>query len=115
MALSPPIVRANPNATSGLVGVTVAAVDILVFEEANPMMTLAKAAGATLFMRGLIHLDTTSHTFEVGKSKVVVAEIGDDKYAFSGVVDMKELAAFDKDALQAQFMDKFAAKAKKAS
>ena len=112
MALSPSFVRANPNATSALVGITVAAVDILVFEEANPVMTLAKAAGATVITRGLIHLDTTTHTFEVGKSKVVVAEIGDDKYAFSGVVDMKELAAFDSSVLQSQFMDKFAPKAK---
>jgi hypothetical protein len=106
MAILPSIVRSNPNAVSLGVGVVVGAVDILVLEEANPMMTLAKAAGATLITRGLIHIDTTTHTIEVGKSKISVAEIGDEKFAFSGVLDLKELDAMDLNTVQEQFAKK---------
>jgi hypothetical protein len=106
MALSPSFVRSNPNAVALGVGLTIAAVDILVLEEVNPLMTLAKAAGGAAITRGLIHLDTTTHTIEMGKSKVVIAEIGDEKFAFSGVLDLKELDGLDLNTVQEQFAGK---------
>jgi hypothetical protein len=112
MALSPSFVRSNPNAVSLGVGLTVAAIDVFIFEETNPLMTAAKAAGGALITRGLIHLDTTTHTVEVGKSKVVIAEVGDDRFAFSGVLDLKELDGLDLNTVQQQFAGKVAKKAK---
>jgi hypothetical protein len=112
MAILPSIVRSNPNAVSLGVGVVVGAVDVLIFEETNPLMTAAKAVGAAAITRGLIHLDTTTHTVEIGKSKVVIAEVGDDKYAFSGVLNMKELDNMDLAQVQQQFAGKVAKKAK---
>jgi fumarylacetoacetate (FAA) hydrolase family protein len=111
MAILPSIVRSNPNTVAVGVGLTVAAIDVFIFEETNPLMTAAKAVGGAAITRGLIHLDTTTHTVEIGKSKVVIAEVGDDKFAFSGVLNMKDLDGLDLNTVQQQFTGKVAPKA----
>ncbi len=105
MAILPSIVRSNPNAASLVAGGIAGGVAFGIFEQ-DPLTSVAIGAGAAVVTRGLIHLDTTTHTVEIGKSKVVVAEIGDDKYAFSGVLNMKELAEMDLSQVQQQFAGK---------
>ena len=114
MAILPSIVRSNPNASSLVAGGLAGGVAYGIFEQ-DPLTSVAIGAGATLITRGLIHLGTTTHTIEVGKSKVVIAEIGDDRFAFSGVLDLKELEAMDLSEVQQQVAKKVAKKATKAA
>lgn len=117
MAILPSLVRSNPNASSIVVGGVAGGVAYAVFEQ-DPLTSVAIGAGSALITRGLIHLDTTTHSVEVGKSKVVVAEIGDDKLAFSGVfdlTDLTELKDLDLEKVEAQLSKVAKKAAKKAS
>lgn len=120
MAILPDFVHNNPNASSAVVGAAVAAVDILVFEEANPVMTLAKAAGATLLTRGLIHLDSDSEVRTITNEYVQIAASRNPKagtVTFTGSATVDEsmapavLAAVEEGAAKASAK----AKAKKAA
>jgi hypothetical protein len=111
MAILPSIVRSNPNASSLIAGGIAGGVAYGIFEQ-DPLTSVAIGAAGAVVSRGLIHLDTTTHTVEIGKSKVVVAEIGNDKFAFSGVLDLKELDGLDLNTVQQQFAGKVAKKAK---
>lgn len=101
MAVLPSLILSNPNASAAVVGTTAGAVAYGIFEQ-DPVSSIAIGAGTALLTRGLIHLDTETHTFQLGKSKIIVAEIGDDKYSFAGTINMADLGDFDPDKLLSQ-------------
>ena len=98
MAILPSVVRANPNASAAVIGVAAGGAAYTLFDQ-EPLTAAVIGVGSALVSRGLIHLDTDSHTFQLGKSKIIVAEIGDDKYSFAGTINLEDLDAFDPEKL----------------